>query len=349
MKFKNPVHNIKFSPTGKYFAVSTGRHLQVWLTPNLRRDFAPFVLHRTYTGHTDDVVHAAWSNDEGFIATSSSDNTVRVYMRDGSEGYVVRTLAGHRDGVVRTFWLEEESGLTSVSKDGAVFEWRFNKSEGGRNYETGTWNLEKKHYLKQEGARVMCAGESGGGKLLAVGFSSGVFGIYTMPGCLNVHTLSVGSRSVDSISLSIDGEWAAVGVGGTGQLLVWEWRSESYVLKQQSHGYQVNAMAYSPDGANAATGGEDGKVKLWSCGSGFCFVTFKEHNAPVKDVHWTNKGVVISASLDGTVRCYDTTRYRNFRTMASPTPTQFLSVTADGEGEIVAAGSLDGFQVYLWR
>ena len=31
---------------------------------------------------------------------------------------------------------------------------------------------------------------------------------------------------------------------------------------------------------------------------------------------------VISASLDGTVRAYDLSRYKNFRTMTSPKPTQ---------------------------
>jgi periodic tryptophan protein 2 len=36
--------------------------------------------------------------------------------------------------------------------------------------------------------------------------------------------------------------------GALGQLLVWEWQSETYVLKQQGHGYNLNALAFSPDG-----------------------------------------------------------------------------------------------------
>jgi WD40 repeat protein len=67
----------------------------------------------------------------------------------------------------------------------------------------------------------------------------------------------------------------------THRLLVWEWQSETYVLKQQGHFYDVNALAYSPDGQLIATGGEDGKVKLWNASSGFCFVTFSDHSGPV--------------------------------------------------------------------
>ena len=33
-----------------------------------------------------------------------------------------------------------------------------------------------------------------------------------------------------------------------GQLLVWEWQSETYVLKQQGHADVVNTVAFSPDG-----------------------------------------------------------------------------------------------------
>lgn len=59
---------------------------------------------------------------------------------------------------------------------------------------------------------------------------------------------------------------------GLGQLLVWEWQSESYVLKQQGHFNSMVSLAYSPDGQYIVTGGDDGKVGCaalelgWSAG-----------------------------------------------------------------------------------
>ena len=52
---------------------------------------------------------------------------------------------------------------------------------------------------------------------------------------------------------------------GLGQLLVWEWQSESYVLKQQGHFNSMVSLAYSPDGQYIVTGGDDSKV---GCGGG---------------------------------------------------------------------------------
>ena len=52
----------------------------------------------------------------------------------------------------------------------------------------------------------------------------------------------------------------ALGCAKLGQLLVWDWRAETYVLKQQGHFYDVGATAYSPDGALLASGADDSKV-----------------------------------------------------------------------------------------
>ena len=52
----------------------------------------------------------------------------------------------------------------------------------------------------------------------------------------------------------------AVGCAKLGQLLVWEWRSESYVLKQQGHYHDIATTAFSPDGSLVATGSDDRKV-----------------------------------------------------------------------------------------
>ena len=51
------------------------------------------------------------------------------------------------------------------------------------------------------------------------------------------------------------------------------------------------------------------QVKVFQQSSGFCFVTFSEHTAPVTAVQFLPSGhALVSASLDGTVRAYDLVR-----------------------------------------
>ena len=83
-----------------------------------------------------------------------------------------------------------------------------------------------------------------------------------------------------------------LGCPDLGQLLVWEWQSETYVMKQQGHGSDMACLAYSPDGSLMATGGQDAKIKLWTCSTGFCFVTFSEHESGVTGLVFTSNGKV---------------------------------------------------------
>ncbi|XP_034948808.1 periodic tryptophan protein 2 homolog [Chelonus insularis] len=186
-------------------------------------------------------------------------------------------------------------------------------------------------------------------RILVVGFSSGSFFIYEMPDVNMIHSLDISSQSISSIAINNSGDWIALGCSQLGQLLVWEWQSETYAMKQQGHSNNMNSLAYSGDGQFIVTGGDDGKVKLWNTLSGFCIVTFSEHTSAVSSVIFShNRKFIVSASLDGTARAYDLTRYRNFKTFTSPRPVQFSCVALDASDEFLAVGGQDFFDIYLW-
>ena len=170
-----------------------------------------------------------------------------------------------------------------------------------------------------------------------------------MPEFNLIHSLSISEQPITSCSFNKSGDWIALACEGLGQLLVWEWQSETYVLKQQGHFNNMSQLAYSPSGAYVASGGEDGKVKVWNTLNGQCFVTFNEHNAPVTGLQFKSNGqVIVSSSLDGTARAFDLNRYRNFRTFTTPQPAQFSCLCLDSSGELVAAGGFDVFDIFVW-
>lgn len=129
--------------------------------------------------------------------------------------------------------------------------------------------------------QVICAELHRATNVLVVGFSNGVFGLYEMPDFNNIHTLSVSQHRITTTAINTSGEWLAFGCASLGQLLVWEWQSETYVLRQQGHRQDLTCIAHGPDGRFLASGAGDGKVKLWDTSSGFSVVTFTEHSGEV--------------------------------------------------------------------
>lgn len=212
-----------------------------------------------------------------------------------------------------------------------------------------------RHYLADEvrkenrNATLTAANYHKRTKLLITAFSTGAFYLHELPDVNMIHSLNISDFAIQAACFNITGDWIALGSSNLGQLLVWEWQSEQYVMKQQGHSNEMNCVAYSPDGQYIVTGGDDAKVKVWNVNNGFCFITFSEHTSAVTAIEFSaNKKFLVSASLDGTVRAYDLIRYRNFRTLTTPRPVQFASLALDHSGELVVAGGQDVFEIYLW-
>ncbi|RKF56684.1 Periodic tryptophan protein 2-like protein [Golovinomyces cichoracearum] len=366
LTFKGPVTALAFSPSGRHFAVGIGRLIEVWLTPNSpdqnedsKIDFAPFVRHHVHAGHYDTVQSIQWSGDSRFFLSAAKDLTARIWSLDAEEGFIPTTMAGHREGVISAYFSQDQKTIYTISRDGAVFQWAYlpasisarneDEEDGSTSNENSRWRISQRHYFMENGTKVRSTAYHTESNILVVGFSNGVFGLYEMPEFNKIHSLSISQNKIDALTINKSGEWLAFGSSKLGQLLVWEWQSESYILKQQGHFDSINALAYSPDSRKIITTADDGKVKVWDVKTGFCIVTFTEHSSGVTDCELVSKGnVLFTSSLDGSIRAWDLVRYRNFRTFTAPTRLSFSCLAVDPSGELVCAGSIDSFEIHIW-
>nr|XP_031316555.1 periodic tryptophan protein 2 homolog isoform X1 [Camelus dromedarius] len=387
--FKGAVHSVSFSPDGRKFVVTKGNIAQMYHAPGRKREFNAFILDKTYFGPYDETTCIDWTDDSRCFAVGSKDMSTWVFGAERWDNLIYYALGGHKDAIVACFFESSSLDLYTLSQDGALCVWQCDTPPEGLRLKAPTgWKADllqreeedaegeeettirgkaapapeeqrgkvkysrlAKYFFNKEGDfnHLTAAAYHKKVHLLVTGFASGIFHLHELPEFSLIHSLSVSDQRVASIAINSSGDWIAFGCSGLGQLLVWEWQSESYVLKQQGHFNSMVSLAYSPDGQRIATGGDDGKVKVWNTLSGFCFITFTEHSSGVTGVTFTSTGyVIVTSSMDGTVRAFDLHRYRNFRTFTSPRPTQFSCVAVDSSGEIVSAGAQDSFEIFIW-
>lgn len=362
------IGDLCFSPDGRVFAVATGRVLQIWKivlsadddvsdTYN-DRQFAPFMRIRKHAGHHSDITCLSWSPDLRFILSGSKDMTTRVWSLLSSEKSVKTALAGHREQIVSAHFSADQESIYTLSKDGALLQWGYvpreeSESESESEPETESppaWRIVAKHYFfPPDNSHIKSAAFHPESSLLVAGLLNGEFRLYELPTFTLLQELSMGQNAVNCVQISSDGAWLAFGSKKLGQLLVYEWQSELYILKQQGHYDLLNAVCYMADGSRVATGGDDGKIKLWDVRSGFCIATLEAHEGAVTGLQMAQKrSVLFSCSLDGTVRAWDLLRYRNFRTYTAPSRVQFNSIALDPSGEVVVASAVGTYEIFVW-
>lgn len=311
ISFKHRISVAKFSPDGRFIAVSAGKLLQIWRSPGFKKEFFPFELIRTFSDCNDRITCLDWSPDSDYVIVGSKDLTLRLYcLRKVKKGDSKKPflLLGHRDVIVGAFFGVDKktngvANVYSLSRDGAVFRWGFSEAEldspgtpeqtheqdlasgndtilkkrkesdGKDNEFNGLngvllhkikWELMKKDYLMQAPAKLTSCDYHRGLDMLVVGLSNGVFALYQMPDFVCIHLLSISREKITTAIFNGLGNWLTFGCAKLGQLLVWEWKSESYILKQQGHYFDVNCLAYSSDSQLLATGADDNKIKASS-------------------------------------------------------------------------------------
>lgn len=229
----------------------------------------PFLL----LGHRDSVVGCFFGVDK----KSNRVNKAFTIARDGfifSWGYS-STDANHDSGDER-MEDEEPPSPGTPDRDGEGGEEIVKKRKDFDGKESGfgvvesylsrgKWELLRKDCFMQAPAKLTACDYHKGLDLVVVGFSNGVFGLYQMPDFVCIHLLSISREKITTAVFNDLGNWLTFGCAKLGQLLVWEWRSESYIMKQQGHYFDVNTLAYSPDSQLLATGADDNKVKVIEC------------------------------------------------------------------------------------
>ena len=280
------INNVKFSNCGQYYLITLDNRALVYLTPGYvfnkdgQREISPFKIYKVYKDCYGDIVCCDWSPKSNFIALGSKDYTVRIVSVHAKFNIRVN-IAGHSDVVVACFFanLSDDCNLDlyTVSRNGQLFSWKASHNENQldqlseNNYLV--YKKANKHYFNSSlkstsnSSFVTSVKYHSKTNILVTGFSTGEFLLHDLPDFHLIQSLQLTSTGqIDSLAINANGDWIALAssiknsfnldaeseITTESKLVVWEWLSETFILKQVGTGDGVTnlteTIAYSPDG-----------------------------------------------------------------------------------------------------
>eukprot|EP00835_Amoeboradix_gromovi_P005802 NODE_587_length_6372_cov_0.270524.p1 type:complete len:814 gc:universal NODE_587_length_6372_cov_0.270524:308-2749(+) len=324
--------------TNDFIVVGLQRRVQIWRYDENGEYWMQFIIERE---HMTSSIVTCITNFGDYIITGHENGEIRFYSNGVKSGFPI-VLSKHRCNVIGLHI--SNSNLYSVTKDGSVFYWKINfvsqdplDQQSGPSYSV---ELVEKYFVNKPQTSTLCS--SMHADTLVLGHHTGLFDIFEMPSFNHIQTLSLKQR-IDSIKFDPSGEFIAIG-SRYGHLIVWEWKSESFLYKQSGHFLNCETVAVNDH--FIASGDSYGVIKLFNAFTGNCIITFTEHRAAITQIIFSKNNVLLSSSLDGTVKAFDIKRYKHFRTMSAPNPVAFTCMAICGD--VVCAGTRDTYEVYVW-
>ena len=233
-----------------------------------------------------------------------------------------------------------DSRFVSLDVSGKLTEWAVS-----RELATCSSQLIRGEELKTE-AKVACAAFSGDASCVSVITVANVLHLFRVADTTEIERRTFGFPIQRCV---FDKVGSSVTLLGSERIAVWEPGCESLKYDRRNHLTSVNCTSLSDDGVLLITGSHSGILNVWSTHDFLCLATFGEHKSAISAVRCLkNKNVCVSASLDGTVRAFDTARYRHFRVFTPPFACRFNDISTDDSGELICASNLDTFQILVW-
>ena len=238
----------------------------------------------TFVGHKDVVNGVSYSRDGQLIASASSDNTVKIWHRDGK---LERTLIGHQDSVIDVAFSPQEDLIASASEDNTVKLW--NSKGILKNTLNGHRGSVHRVVFSDRGNLIASAGED---KTVRLWNTKG--------GLVNI--LAHHQREVLAVAFAPDGQTIATG-DRSGTLYLWNPQGK-LIRKFSAHSLPIRGIDFSPDGQTIATGGDNKVLRLWQLNGNLKNI-LPGYEAPITGVEFSPDGKLIgTSSWDNTIKLW---------------------------------------------
>jgi WD40 repeat protein/serine/threonine protein kinase len=278
----------------------------------------------TLEGHGDRVLSVAFSPNGKSVATTSKDETVKIWNVERGEH--LRTFEGHSSAVNSVAFAPDGVRIVTGSSDRTAKIWHVENGEE-LNILKGHTDPVNSVAFFSDGSRVM------------TGSSDKTAKIWNAENGWELLTLKGHAGEVHAVAFSPDGLQVITGSGDK-TAKIWDAEGGWEVLTLEGHTGAVRSVAFSPDGKSVVTASSDKTVKIWDRESGQELKTLKGHPGKIYSVAFSPDGTrLVTASSDETTRIWDVASGQELKTLKSHSGEVYAAVFSPDSKRLATASS----------
>ncbi|MEM7555330.1 MAG: serine/threonine-protein kinase [Cyanobacteria bacterium P01_A01_bin.84] len=262
----------------------------------------------TFKAHKSMIHTVSISPDGEFIASGSSDRTIKLWQTSNSKFVrsFGRWFSGHTSMVRQVTFSPNGEILASASWDETVKLWQVSS---GKEIRT----------LKAHSSGVNAVTFSPDGQLLATGSDDNSIKLWWTESGRELKKFNGHTDSVQAIAFSPDGQLIA-STSADWTVKLWQVSTAREIYTFTEHSLFVNAVAFSPNSQLLASASSDNTIRIWQLSTGKKNHILVGHTDAVCAIAFSPNGeLLISSSWDKTIKIWETHTGRELITLTGHT------------------------------
>jgi WD40 repeat protein/serine/threonine protein kinase len=304
------ITSLSFSPDGKRLAsTSLDNTVLVWNAD--KREIA-----LTFTRTTNGIAGAPFSPSGSQLATASLDGKhLKLWNPASEEERVVR--GQHVLGITNVIFSPDGQRVASASFDGTIKIW-----DARRGTELQT--------LQGHAKPVMSISFSPDGQRLASASDDWTVKLWDLASGQELQPFAGPTSTVACLSFSPDDKQRLAAGTWNGTVHVWNGLNGKASLSIKAHPTEVLSVALNAAGTRVASGGQDGKVKVWDTATGKELpLHIKGHTGAVTSVAFSRDDAYLaSAGKDKMVKVWDARSGKEIGSLQEDTKDESNEITS---------------------
>jgi WD40 repeat protein len=277
--------------------------------------------------HKNTVWSLAFSPDSQLLASSSGDQTIKLWQLNSGE--LLRTISrAHLDTIWSVAISPDGLILVSGSGDKTVKIWNLNTGELLRTLE-GHTDTVRSISISLDGQTIV----SGSGDKTAK--------VWDLSTGKLLRTLEGHTDAVRSVAISPNRQTIASG-SADNTVKIWNLNTGKLLHTLTGHTGRIISIAISPEGETVASGSNDNTIKIWSLHTGKLLRTLSGHSDHVNSIAFRADGrMLVSGAEDRLIKLWNPQTGALLQTLSRHTEDVY-AVAVSPDGKTLASGDKDG-------